>query len=441
MTTLLMDLAKVAPAARCRSRRESSYDRAGGNVDWVAVPAGGRHVLLDADGPGMVTHLWFALGSIDYNYLRNVSIKAWWDGCSQPSVDCPIGDFFGVGHAAAFKYDSLAMNMVRGSGGRGEFTGMNCWLPMPFGRHARIEVVNENPQAFLICYFQLEWLQTDAAALAGTGYFHACWRRENPTARTPATTTNPWELGRFGLNTDGHNNFLVADIRGQGRFLGMNLSVDNIDDQVPCPMQNFGEGDEMIFIDGEVWPPSLHGTGTEDYFCEAWGMTGKSGLYSGTSLPDRWIGGSGNRGTCYRFHIPDPLYFRQALRFTFEHGMNNCQANDMAATAYWYQTDATGVPALPSIAARRPRRAEGEPSHEEEDKAVAALAEVMNAYYDIFLHGSRAQVVAMDRGPAADTISVANRLRAEFMAGEVPAEDMAARLSPYLAAIKEILGT
>ena len=436
----LMDVAKVSPAARCRSQRESSYDRSGGNVDWVAVPAGGRHVILDADGPGVVTHLWFALGSVDYNYLRYVSIKAWWDGCSAPSVDCPIGDFFGVGHAAAFKYDSLAMNMVRGSGHRGEFTGMNSYLPMPFARHARIEVVNENPHAFLICYFQVDWLQTDAAALAETGYFHACWRREDSVARTPTTATHAWELARFGCNTDGRNNFLVADLHGRGRFIGMNLSVDNIDDATLFPMQNFGEGDEMIFIDGEVWPPALHGTGTEDYFCEAWGMTGKSGLYSGTSLPDRWIGGSGTRGTCYRFHIPDPLYFRQSLRFTFEHGMNNCQANDMAATAYWYQEAVSGVPVLPPIAARRPRRAADEPPHEEEDKAVAILAEVVNAYYDIFLHGSRDQVVAMGRGLAADTMSVADRLRSQFMAGTVAVADMVAQLAPYRAAIKEISG-
>lgn len=143
----------VSGARHVRTRRESSYDREGGNADFTAVPAGGRCVLLDAEGPGIVTHLWFALSSVDFNYLRNVTIMAWWDRNESPSIACPLGDFFGVGHAAANKYDSLLMNMVRGARQRGEATGMNCYLPMPFDRHARIEVVNENPSAFLVCYY------------------------------------------------------------------------------------------------------------------------------------------------------------------------------------------------------------------------------------------------------------------------------------------------
>ena len=431
-----MNLFDLSAAGRYKSRRESSYDREGGNVDWVPVPAGGRQVLLDADGPGIVTHLWFALGSVDNNYLRYVSIKAWWDGNPEPSIDCPFGDFFGVGHAAAFKYDSLVMNMVRGTGQRGEATGMNCHLAMPFARHARIEVVNDSPAAFLVCYYQVDWLQTDQAAVATAGRLHASWRRENPTARTEVTEENAWAWGRFGRNRDGKDNFLVADIRGKGRFIGMNLSIDNIDSKVLGATQGFGEGDEMIFIDDDTWPPALHGTGTEDYFCEAWGMCGKSGLYSGTSLPDRWIGGTGTRGTCYRFHLSDPVYFQKKLRFTFEHGSNNCKANDLSATAYWYQDEPVGVPALPPIGLRRPNRAENEPAHADEDKVVQLLAGVVTGYYDLFLKGNRAQVAAIGQEPASLALPTVGRVQAQFMAGAITVDDVAAQLQPCSDALK-----
>jgi hypothetical protein len=440
MMPTVLPLFDLANAGRARSRRESSYDRTGGNVDFAAVPAGGRLVLLDADGPGMVTHLWFALGSMDYNYLRNVSLKAWWDGHPEPSIDCPLGDFFGVGHAVANKYECLLMNMVRGSGQRGEFTGMNCHLPMPFTGHARLEVVNDNPNAFLICYYQVDWLQTGSAPGEAAGYLHASWRRENPTARMPVPETGSgWYYGRFSHTLNDQNNFLVADVRGEGRFLGINLSIDNIDPQVAgMRLGGFGEGDEMIFIDDEAWPPSFHGTGTEDYFSEAWGMAGQCGLYAGASLPDQTMGGKGFRGTCYRFHYWDPIYFKKALRFSFEHGHANCQANDLAATAYWYQRQVSGVPALPAIGGRRPVRAASEPSHADEDRAVALLAEVAQGNYDLFLNGRNEQVVAIGLGTAAETLTVVNQAREQFLAGAITVAEVAERLRPCRQALAAI---
>ena len=439
MTPLMM-LTDVSKAGRYKTRRESSYDRAGGNVDFKPVPAGGRHVLMDADGPGVITHIWFALSCTDYNYLRYVSIKAWWDGCATPSIDCPIGDFFGVGHAAANKFDSLLMNMVRGSGMRGEATGMNCFIPMPFATHARIEVVNESPAAFLVCYYQVDWLQTDSAPGTEAGRFHAEWRRENPTAKVPVTEEHGWAWGRFGENRDGKYNYLVADIHGAGRFLGMNLSIDNIDPHVyGSRLGGFNEGDEMIFIDDDVWPPSLHGTGTEDYFCDAWGMTGTSGLYTGTSLPG-CKGTKAERGTCYRFHVWDPVYFGKNLRFTFEHGMNNCQGNDLASTAFWYQPKAAGVRTLPPVSVRRPRRAEDEPAPEDEDQAIRLMSEAVNAYYDLFLEGKHDQVVAIGKGLAADTLSAVDQAHSQFLAGKLGVHEIETTLAPYRDALAAIRG-
>jgi len=120
----------------------------------------------------------------------------------------------------------------------------------------------------------------------------------------------------------------------------------------------FGEGDDMIFVDGESWPPSLHGTGTEDYFGEAWGFpSGEySGPYTGVSLGKDVIGWSG-KWSLYRFHIEDPVYFRESVRVTIEHGHANDQGNDYSSVAYWYQAEPhMPFAPLPPPKERVPRR-------------------------------------------------------------------------------------
>ncbi len=111
----------------------------------------------------------------------------------------------------------------------------------------------------------------------------------------------------------------------------------------------------MIFIDGEAWPPSLHGTGTEDYFGTAWcPETAYHGPYHGVILPGgtNWSG----KITLYRYHIEDPIRFRRSIRVTIEHGHDNRRNDDYASTAYWYQTEPHApFPALPDTDARRPR--------------------------------------------------------------------------------------
>ncbi|MEO0248016.1 MAG: DUF2961 domain-containing protein, partial [candidate division WOR-3 bacterium] len=119
----------------------------------------------------------------------------------------------------------------------------------------------------------------------------------------------------------------------------------------------WGEGDDMIFIDGEKWPPSLHGTGSEDYFCHAWGMHDRAYPYAGASIyehdpafPDR------HQCSSYRFHIEDPVIFHQSIRVTIEHGHANLQENDYSSVAYWYQTEPhKPFPVLPPVQERLPR--------------------------------------------------------------------------------------
>jgi hypothetical protein len=100
----------------------------------------------------------------------------------------------------------------------------------------------------------------------------------------------------------------------------------------------YGEGDDMIFIDGEPFPPSLHGTGTEDYFNTSWCPDQEySAPYHGITLPGgpNWSG----KISLYRFHIEDPVCFRKSIRVTIEHGHNNHRRDDFSSTAYWYQSE------------------------------------------------------------------------------------------------------
>jgi len=432
------NLYDVSMASSCTTRRSSSYDKTGANIDFCRIPAGGKITLLDVDGPGIITHLWFALTHMDFNYLRTTVIRAWWDGQSEPSINCPLGDFFGAGHAVTNKYSSLLMNMVRGTGIRGESTGVNCYIPMPFENGARIEIINESVSPFQACYYMVDWLEVPVDRIAGAGRFHALWRRENPKAKTPVTEESYIALGRFGCNTDGKDNYTVADIKGAGRFLGMNLSIDNIDSQVlDYRASGFGEGDELIFIDGEGFPPSLHGTGTEDYFCNAWGMSRDAGLYAGTSVPHGKAEGSTRCGTCYRFHTLDPVFFKSSLLFSFENGPNNCQANDLSSTAYWYQEAARGCPLAP-VELRLPRPDINEPEPGEEKKAVEALGRTVDSWYDVFIEGTRSQVVACGRDPAGSTIGAACRIRNRFAADEITTDEVASELAPYEDAINKI---
>src|SRR5262245_31774309 len=92
-------LANLPKLRNYRSRRVSSFDRSGGNRDWIQVAAGERKVLVDIPGPGIIRHIWMTMGFPHDDYLRRVILRMFWNDCPEPSVDCPIGDLFGLGHA------------------------------------------------------------------------------------------------------------------------------------------------------------------------------------------------------------------------------------------------------------------------------------------------------------------------------------------------------
>jgi hypothetical protein len=348
----LGDLARLRDGRR---RRASSCDREGGNRDFLVVQAGETAVLCELKGAGIVRHIWCTMATGNDLYARTTLLRMYWDGSRAPCVEAPIGDFFGIGHAIVKDFVSLPLTMSPQDG-----RGFNCFFPMPFAKGARIEVTNE-AEVGMIFYYYVDYEEHDRLD-DGLGRFHAQWRRENPT--------DGWGGGRFAAdgegaelrrmvwstpNLDGRRNYVILEAKGRGHYVGCNLNVDCFSRQ---KNDWFGEGDDMIFIDGDRWPPALHGTGTEDYFNTAFsprcefnapyqGIT----VYSGS---DEWPWRGKN--SMYRFHVEDPIMFERSIRVTIEHGHANNLSNDYSSTAYWYQTEphAPFPPMLP-VEERLPR--------------------------------------------------------------------------------------
>jgi hypothetical protein len=280
-----------------------------------------------------------------------------WDGEKRPSVEVPIGDFFGVGHGVARHFVSLPLNMIA-KPGRGNQAGMNCYFPMPFNSSARIEVENQAGVEVEALYYYVDY-EVYPEVRENTAYFHAQWRRENPCKKKvfPKKKGKAHADHSNEVNLDGKDNYVILDAKGRGHYVGCLLNVDNTE----AFHQNytwFGEGDDMIFVDGEAWPPSLHGTGTEDYFCSAWGFPcGEyAGPYHGVSLAgdvEEWSG----KWSVYRFHIEDAIHFKKSIRVTIEHGHANDQGNDYSSVAYWYQMEPhKSFPRMPAASRRLPNK-------------------------------------------------------------------------------------
>ena len=253
----MLELAKIQAGAK--SRRVSSYDTTGGNGDNLPnIAPGTRRTLFDVKGAGIITHVWVTIAPPPPALSRHdIVLRMYWDGETTPSVEAPIGDFFGQGWDECYPFVSLPL-----AAGPREGRAMVSYFAMPFAKGARIEIENDAEKPIDAFYYYVDY--TELAALpADLGRFHA-WYNHSLTEAAPYGE-NEWSvLGPQAKNTTGERNYLFADIAGKGHYVGVNYYVDN-----PSVMW-YGEGDDMFFIDGERWPSSLHGTGTEDYFNTSW---------------------------------------------------------------------------------------------------------------------------------------------------------------------------
>lgn len=329
-----------------RSARASSWDRSGANRDCVQVPPGATVDLLDVEGSGCITHIYVVMGFHELTDLRDAILRCYWDCEATPSVEVPLGDFFGIAHARVRCYRS---HFTAVNPGDGCAHAMNSYFAMPFGTSARMTLENRGPRP-LGGEIPGVWFHIDHERYPGplpdeVLRFHAQWRQERPTTAVGPPNVQLHE----STNLDGAENYVALDVTGSGQMVGLVLEIDN-------PHGGwFGEGDDMVFIDGEPWPPSIHGTGTEEIFGAAASPTVEfAGPYTGYHLIEsRDYSGV---TAMYRWFVTDPIRFTTALRWSVEHGHANNFAVDYSSVAYWYQHEPhDAFPVLPTREQLLPR--------------------------------------------------------------------------------------
>lgn len=327
-------LGGLAHLRRTRTRRISSYDRRGGNHDYVTIGAGECRTLAAIAGAGTIRHIWCTVDHEDPLYRRHMILRMYWDGGRTPSVECPLGDFFGQGWGEHYNWHSLGLCAAPKQG-----RALVCYLPMPFREGARFEIWNDSLHACRALYYMIDYEEGDPGEHHGR--FHAVWHR---TLHHPGIgTESQLDSARvWPPHSSDAGNHVIIDTRGCGAFVGVNYYIES-----PTTLW-YGEGDDMWFIDGEAWPPSLHGTGTEDYFNTAWGPKERyQHLYFGAARinvgESDWLG----RTHVYRFHFEEPICFNQSLRGSIEIGHANLLCADVVTVAYWYQVPAVGVRRVP----------------------------------------------------------------------------------------------
>jgi Protein of unknown function (DUF2961) len=255
---------------------------------------GERVVLADIEGPGIVRHIWMTFPPARPERMRALFLEVFYDGADEPSVSVPCLDFFGLPHGRPVAFASALTAAQEGR-------GFNSYLPMPFDRRIRIELVNGAPRPTIL-YYQVDYtLQPELPD--DLGRLHVTFRRENPTVQ--------------------RQDFVIADdLRGPGRFLGCNVGVRVIDHAAW-----YGEGEVKIYRDGDRAHPTICGTGLEDYVCSAWGLSAHHALYAGAPLvvtgPSRPGPATGTLELAafvsfFRWHVLDPVMFSDEMRVTIQ---------------------------------------------------------------------------------------------------------------------------
>jgi hypothetical protein len=324
-------------------KRSSSYDRSGGNADARTIAPGDTLTLLDDAGPGLISHIWFTISSDDPNHLKALVLRIYWDGEASPSVETPVGDFFGLGLGDYHLYQSIPLSVSSDK-------ALNCFFPMPFARHVRMTVTNEGSRQADAFYFNIDYRAYPKPLPADSLYFHAQYRQAAPNHGW----TNQWKSNGDPLvdgkkNLDGEGNYVWMEATGRGHFVGVTMSVLQNQDNW------WGEGDDMFFVDGERLP-AINGTGSEDYFLGAWDFGGHPFWYGLFGAPAVGQEVAGGRSSVYRFHLDSPIPFTKSLRATIEHGHANHRSDNYYSVAYWYQIEPhAAFPSLPSLAERIPR--------------------------------------------------------------------------------------
>ena len=270
--------------------------------------------IAEMEGPGAIQHIWMTpTGNWRFSIIR-----IYWDDEKEPSVECPVGDFFCMGWGIYAPLSSLAVCINPGS-------AFNCYWTMPFRKKCKITIENIDEEKAMNLYYQVDYTLTDVPEDAA--YFHAQWRRTNPNHTSDYT--------------------IVDNIKGKGHFVGTYLAwgVNN--------NGWWGEGEIKFFMDGDKKFPTICGTGTEDYFCGSYNFY-RGGQYKEVFTPYAGLHqvirpdgtyNSQQRFGLYRWHITDPIRFEKDLKVTIQDlgwragGRYLPQKSDIASVAFWYQAE------------------------------------------------------------------------------------------------------
>jgi hypothetical protein len=248
------------------------------------LKAGESKTLLDVQGTGLITRMWFTIQDRSPQMLRSLKIEMFWDGATKPAVSAPFGDFFGNGLGIMVPHENELFANPEGR-------SFNCFIPMPFKTGAKVMVTNEGNTDLKMIFYDIDFVKLAEWNPANL-YFHCFWNRD--TATTP-----------------GIDYTILPKIEGKGRFLGVNFGV------IGNPQYRkswWGEGEVKMYIDGDGANPTQVGTGTEDYIGTAWGQGNFINRYTGCLVADT----ENDRWTFYRFHIPDPVMFASDIRVTIQ---------------------------------------------------------------------------------------------------------------------------
>lgn len=316
---------------RAREGTGAAYAADLGGLGWKVSPSvhiepGEVFTMADIEGPGAIQSIWLT----PTGRWRDSILRFTWDDQAHPSIECPVGDFFAMHWQKYAALDSLAVCVNPGS-------AFNCYWEMPFRRRARVSLENRGTERMTL-YYQINYTLTDVPEDAA--YLHAQFRRVNPLPYKEVYT-------------------IVDGIEGRGHYVGtsMGWGVNN--------SGWWGEGEIKFFLDRDAEFPTLCGTGTEDYFCGSYNFdlgkeeggyarftTPYAGLHQILRPDGRYR--SQQRFGMYRWHIPDPIRFRERLRVTIQAlGWRSgprylALQDDICSVAFWYQTlPSAPFPALP----------------------------------------------------------------------------------------------
>lgn len=252
----------------------------------VRLNAGDSRVLAQATATrGMVRRIWMTFPDRSPQMLRSLKIEMYWDGASKPAVSAPVGDFFGIGLGQKVPFESVFFSDPEGR-------SFNCAIPMPFRTGMKIVMVNESKQNLDELFYDVDYTIGDELP-ANMLYFHAFYRRENPT-----TLRKDYEI--------------LPAVEGRGRYLGANIGV--IVNTGEYFNTWWGEGEVKMYLDGDTKNPTINGTGTEDYIGTAWGQGKFANFYQGSPVADE----KAMRWCFYRYHVLDPIYFYKNARVTMQ---------------------------------------------------------------------------------------------------------------------------